>query len=109
MTAELTEQIAMRIKEHMYFTERKPTDFVKGRRNEIDVFGKQIASHDKVATMLEKDNLDLLKAGDRGQDESSGFDKEAYLQIKSEIKRRREAKARLLEQGFPELRSYVTI
>ena len=36
------------------------------------------------------------------------FDKEAYRQLKAEIKKRREAKERLLQQGFPELKPYMT-
>ena len=38
-----------------------------------------------------------------------GIDKEEFLQIKREIKMRKEAKQRLLEQGFPELKPYMTI
>ena len=41
--------------------------------------------------------------------EKEGFDKEAYQKIKAEIKQRREAKERLLQQGFPELKPYISI
>lgn len=41
-------------------------------------------------------------------DQDQKFDRNAYNQLKSEIKKRREAKERLLQQGFPELKPYIT-
>lgn len=43
------------------------------------------------------------------QQDKDQFDKEAYQKIKAEIKKRKEAKERLLQQGFPELRPYISI
>ena len=42
MTHELAEQMALRVKEHLYLKERKATDFVKPRRSELSIFGNQI-------------------------------------------------------------------
>jgi hypothetical protein len=38
MTQELAEQMALRVKEHLYMKERKPTDFAKPRRSELSIF-----------------------------------------------------------------------
>lgn len=43
------------------------------------------------------------------KEQEQGFDKAAYAELKAEIKRRREAKERLLQQGFPELKPYISI
>ncbi len=96
----------MRIKEHLFLKERKSTDFVKGRRSEQSLYAAQVDAFTRGTQILEKDNHDLLSKGDK---EEKGFDKEAYLQLKAEIKRRKEAKERLLQQGFPELKPYVHI
>ena len=95
MARELTEQLTARVKHHLYKKERKATDFITQRRSETSVFESQVASHDRAIGALEK--------------AEEGFDKEAYLELKAEIKRRREAKERLLQQGFPELKPYVSI
>ena len=102
LTYELSDQIARRVKQHSYFTERKSSDFVQGRRSEVDVLHRQVASHDNGMMALESQISDM-------ESNQKGFDKESYQQLKSEIKRRRDAKARLLEQGFPELRPYITV
>lgn len=47
--------------------------------------------------------------GDKNEKKEGEFDKETFHQIKQEIRRRREAKERLLQQGFPDLKPYATI
>lgn len=106
MTREVVEQLAQRAKEHIWLKERKPTDFVKGRQSEQKLFASQADSYERGLKFLQNENQEILAAGDKGQE---GFDKEAYLQLKTEIKRRREAKEKLLQQGFPELKPYVHI
>lgn len=54
--------------------------------------------------MFEKDAANIEAKG-----QTNDFDKEAYQKIKAEIKRRKEAKERLLQQGFPELKPYIAI
>lgn len=39
MTVELSEQLASRVKEHLFLKERKASDFVKPRRSETGLFG----------------------------------------------------------------------
>jgi hypothetical protein len=38
MTTELTEQLSMRIREHIFLKERKLTDFARARRSEQSIF-----------------------------------------------------------------------
>lgn len=106
MTTELTEQLTMRIREHIFLKERKLTDFARARRSEQSIFERQVSSHENRARSLEEQAAQIVQ-GKKEQEE--GFDKEAYQAIKAEIKKRREAKERLLQQGFPELKSYVNI
>lgn len=106
MTYELTEQLSLRIKEHLFLKERKESDFVRSRRSEVSIFENQVQSQENTAKSLEDQAAQIEAA--RQKDEAT-FDKEAYQDLKAEIKRRREAKERLLKQGFPELKSYVTI
>lgn len=106
MTYELAEQLSLRVKEHLFLKERKETDFVRQRRSELNIFESQQQSNENRAQTLE--SMAAQIESDRQKDESK-FDKEAYQQIKTEIKKRRDAKERLLKQGFPELKSYVTI
>ncbi len=106
MTAELSEQLSMRIREHLFLKERKHTDFARARRSEQGIFERQVGNQEIRARNLEQQAAQIVQ-GKKEQEE--GFDKEAYQAIKAEIKKRREAKERLLQQGFPELKSYVTI
>ena len=41
--------------------------------------------------------------------DSLNFDEEAYKQLKEKIRERRDAKERLLQQGFPDLKPYANI
>lgn len=106
MTAELTEQLSMRIREHIFLKERKYTDFARARRSEQSIFERQVGSKENRVRNLEEQAAQIVQGK---KDQEEGFDKEAYQAIKAEIKKRREAKERLLQQGFPELKSYVTI
>ncbi|CDW82520.1 UNKNOWN [Stylonychia lemnae] len=100
MQREVAAQVLQRVREFMFLKERKQTDFVVGRRSEQSLFSEQVNSLEHSADQLE------YKAGQMNHDEPA-FDKEAYRQIKAEIKKRREAKERLLQQGFPELKPYL--
>lgn len=106
MRTELTEQLTMRIREHVFLKERKLADFAKPRRSEQSIFERQVSSHENRVRTLEEQAAQIVQ---EKKEQEEGFDKEAYQAIKAEIKKRREAKERLLQQGFPELKSYVTI
>lgn len=104
ITYELAEQLSLRMKEHLYMKERKESDFVKPRRSEQSLFASQVQSNDNAIKIFEKQ-----AASRQARENEQGFDREAYNELKAEIKRRREAKERLLHQGFPELKSYISI
>lgn len=106
MAEELTEQLSYRIKSHLYQTKRKKTDFVKPRRSELDIFRSQVVSKHNSIEHLEKQYNDIF--GEEPE-KKEGFDKETFHRLKAEIKMKREAKERLLQQGIPELKPYVTI
>lgn len=53
MAQELSEQLAMRVKEHMFLKERKNSDFVRGRRSEVNIFESQVQSQENAARTLE--------------------------------------------------------
>ena len=72
MTYELTEQLALRVKEHLFLKERKASDFVRPRRSEISIFNNQVQSHENRAKTLEEQVAQI----DNGKE--PGFDKEAY-------------------------------
>ena len=97
---ELNQQMAAKIKEHFFLKERKPSDFVRPKRSEVLLFGKQVQGQETRIRELE---------GKLEEKEEEKMDKEAYKRIKDEIKRRKEAKERLLQQGFPELKPYVSV
>ena len=62
--------------------------------------------------ILEKDNEWLLNAGasvERGEEVDGYFDQKAFKELKAEIKRKREAKERVIQQGFPELKPYLRL
>lgn len=107
MAQELSEQLALRVKEHMFLKERKNSDFVRRRRSEANIFESQVQSQENAARTLE-DKLVQME-DQKKQNEEAGFDKQAYHMLKAEIKKRREAKERLLQQGFPQLKPYASI
>lgn len=54
MAHELTEQLTMRMKEHLLLKERKLSDFAKPRRSETAIFESQVEGHERVAKSLQK-------------------------------------------------------
>ena len=78
----------MRVKDHLHLTKRKQSDFVKPRRSERSMFASQVKHYENSA-----DNLEAVA---NQIEQEPDFDKEAYKQLRAEIKKRREAKERLL-------------
>lgn len=101
MISEITEQVILRMKEHMFQKKRTEKDFLQPRVSENTLFDSQVLTNTIGIENLEKE---IQNAPSENE---PAFDKEAYLAIKSEIKRRREAKEKLLNQGFPELKPYL--
>lgn len=106
MAEELTEQLSLKIKEHLYLKKRKASDFVKPRQSELDIFRSQVVSHQNTIEHMEEE---YNKVFGKEPEKKEGFDRETFHRLKAEIKLRREAKERLLEQGLPEFKPYATI
>lgn len=107
---EIQEQMALRAREKMNFTKLKESDLAKGTRSENLMYRDQVQSLSDTISILEKDNDWLLKQSGQqgandGQDDS--FDKEKFEKLKKEIRMRKEAKERVLAQGFAEFKPYV--
>lgn len=96
---EIHEQLIHRMKNYLNKTERTKSDFVKPRVNESQVYRDQLNSHDDAIWALQEQETQHDKAKD--------FDKEAFLKLKGEIKSRKDAKERLLNQGLPEFDAYL--
>jgi len=106
--AEVQEQIALKIRDKQQFGKLTEQDLVKPARSENLMYRDQVQTLGDTIDILEKDNEWLLKHS--GQDKpsaSAGFDQEKFNQIKKEIKLRKEAKQRILHQGFPEFKPYI--
>ena len=54
MTAELTEQLSLRVRQHMFLKQRKQSDFARAGRSETSIFERQVSSHDNAVSKLEK-------------------------------------------------------
>ena len=108
MATEIMRQVNLKVRDHLYFKERKETDFVKGRRSELNLFSAAASSHDNSIKILEY-KKNSLKAQMENKDKGEHFDKEAYDKVKQEIKMRKEAKKRLLEQGYPDYKGYIRV
>jgi hypothetical protein len=105
-------QISLKMKDKLNFTERDHSDFVKFGRSETSVFRDQVTTLQDSMEILEKDNEWLLKTGasaENGEEVDGYFDQKAYKALKAEIKRKRETKERVIQQGFPEFKPYLRL
>jgi hypothetical protein len=108
-------QLKLKMNDKLQFEKGTKSDYVKFSRSENEVFRSQVGSLQESVRLLEKDNEWLLNAGDNFEAASKKkldeeeFDKEKYTALKQEIKRRKEAKERVLQQGFPEFKSYLRL
>lgn len=92
---EIYSQLVKRVKKQNMKTKLKESDFVAPRVNEDEARQGQIAAHDRHIEHL----------SNSAQEE--GFGPEEFQQMKAEIKERKAAKERLLEQGIPEFKAYL--
>ena len=112
---DISMQLKLRINDKLLFEKKDQQDFVKFSGSETSVYRDQVGSYAETVRILERDNEWLLDAGDnfekqaKKQDQETNFDKEKYSALKKEIKMKREAKERLLQQGFPEFKSYLRL
>ena len=72
------------------------------------MYRDQVQSLSDTISILEKDNEWLLKqSGQQTGEDDDAFDQEKFNKIKKEIRLRKEAKERVLNQGFPEFKPYA--
>ena len=108
-------QLKLKINDKIHLEKREKSDYVKFSRSEDAVFRTQVGNLEETTKLLERDNQWLLNAGDnfeslaKAKMEEEQFDKEKYTALKKDIKRRSEAKEKLLDQGFPEFKSYLRL
>jgi len=60
----------MRVKDHIFFTKRKPQDMIRPRRSELSMFASQTEHYENSANNLQAE-ADLMET-------EPDFDKEAY-------------------------------
>lgn len=112
---EIQTQLKLKINDKQHFEKQTKSDYVKFGRSEHSVYRQQVGSLEESTRLIEKDNEWLLNAGDNFESvakaklEEEQFDKEKYTALKQDIKRRKEAKEKLLQQGFPEFKSYLRL
>lgn len=106
---EIQEQIALRVREKQNFSKLSEEDLVRPARSENLMYRDQVQTLSDTIRILEKDNEWLLKQSGQqtGGDQDGSFDQEKFNQVKKEIRLRKEAKERVLNQGFPEFKPYV--
>lgn len=99
---EVYEQLMKRVKSHMFQTKRKDSDFVKPRVSEEQALRGQVLSHENALAGLENEVNEVDESNDN-------FDRNAFNKLKNEIKMRKAAKERLLNQGHAEFRPYLRL
>lgn len=104
---ELSQQLKMKMQRKLHGEKRQMKDFVKPARSENLLYRQQVHTLEDTVHVIERDNEWLLKAGDADQlaDEQS-FNVKEYQRVKQEIKLRKQAKERIVAQGFPEFQAY---
>lgn len=88
-------QLLKRIKKKNMKTKLKESDFVAPRINEDEARQGQIIAQDRHIERLSNNA------------QAEGFGPEEFQQMKAEIKERKAAKERLLDQGIPEFKAYL--
>lgn len=104
---ELAYQLRMKIQRKIHSEKRQKTDFVKPARSENLLYRQQVHTLEDTIRIIEQDNEWLLKAGASEQpDQEEGFDAVEYQRLKQELKLRKQAKEKIIAQGFPEFQAY---
>lgn len=119
---EIREQIEIKKLRYKYFKKLQPEDFVKSQIPEKVALDKIQKSYEQSIlnyenTLVEddknRDYLQSLKKDSREYDDAylnpdmQLLSKGKYQKLRQQLKDKKEAKARLLKQGFPTLENYV--
>lgn len=100
---ELQFQLMLKVNHKLNSQKLEKKDLVSPVRSETTMFRNQVENLEDSLKIIYRENKDLAKAG---EEEDPNLDIARYREFKAEIKRRRETKERILEQGFPELKAY---
>ena len=84
----------------MFRTKPHKSDLVKPRFDENAAYDGQVSTNQNILDELEAEHAAVDK-------DSQNFDKDAFDKLKNEIKERKDAKTRLLNQGLPEFDGYL--
>lgn len=96
---EIQYQLKMKMNDKEMYTKLQKSDLLKPSMSENVMFRNQVENLDDTVRILEKDNEWLLNVGNLGKEtakDDDQFDKQKYLALKADIKRRKEAKQRIL-------------
>jgi hypothetical protein len=120
---DINEQVQLIQLRHKYMKKMSQSDFVKNQLPEEMVMESLKNSYEQSVindqnimsnSDMQSDYLSKLKKKDTNiYDEVKQniggeiLTKEEYAQLRSQIKQRKEAKAKLIQQGFPSLKNYV--
>lgn len=104
--------MALRAREKLFFTERTEQDFVKPARSENLMYRDQVNSLKDTIHILEKDTEWLLNQQNASKPthqpmNDNSFNQEKFDELKKQIRLKKEAKERVLAQGFPEFKPYL--
>lgn len=108
MDYEIQVQMEMKVNQKMHGEKMEKSDFVKPSRSENLLYRQQVETLDETINIIERDNEWLLNADEQTR-KGHDFDKEEFKRIRDQIKQKKEAKQRIIEQGFPELQPYARI
>lgn len=120
--SEIREQIEIKKLRYKYFNKLGKEDFVKPQMAEEVIMDRLQKSYDQSVLNYEaslqesdrhQDYLNSVKGNSKAYEEAiinpdiNVMSKERYRDLRNKIKETKEAKARLLKQGFPTLENYV--
>lgn len=103
--AEVNEQLASRVNQFKYLTERKASDFVKPQVSEVRAYDQKKYS---MSNDIANKEARLARMEDDQAAEGDDFNREAFDQLKEELRQRKAAKETLLNgSNMPQFKSYL--
>lgn len=105
---EIHDQLRLRVRDRRDYTELQKSDLVRPARDEAALYADQVGTLQHTIDVLEKESEWLLKAKGDGEtiDADEEFSLRKFSEMKATIKQRKEAKERLLQQGYADFKAY---
>lgn len=99
---EISEQLELRMRDKLHFSKLEKSDFVRASRSESALFTSQVGALEASTQIMERESDWLLQNAGEGKQfaENDDFNRDKFNAMKAEIRRRKEAKQRILQQGF---------